>query len=484
MQLLQNSISLVILCLLSGCSTYRYHKTTERELSSLHTQSKTAVHQNLDWTIEQLITEQDAQKGLTADTAISATILVDPALRGYFEELGIAKADLVQAGFIQNPSISALFQCPRTPRCIDQVSYIDVTGTMNISDFWQIPFKKKVAKDALEIQTVALLQRIINLSVDAQIAYYTYLYEQKQRLVVDTILTSIHNLQENTQENYTAGYASDYDRYVIESTIAQWELKKLNQEQLVANALINLRNSVGLELIYTDIPLTTSWEEFLQPLPTATALFTYAEDNNPELQIAHLKVLQAQHQQSLDRSKIINDVSFGIEYTRDILGVNYIGPILNFDLPIFDQQQAQIERAQRAEKKAHREVANILANVSNDIINLCKKIEISQKRINVYMHHLLPATDQALDYANTYTHTMQMNLTVFLQTKIEMLQQEFNFNKEYLELIKNCAELQKRIGGTIPYSLPTNREEQQEFLALQEVHFREHESFHARQNEG
>lgn len=450
---------------------------------SLHDSSRKFLHQELDWSIEQLLKEEDLQNGLTVDKAVAASILVDPGIRASFEEIGISKADLVQAGFIQNPSISVLYQCPTLPKCLNEVAYIDITGMMNISDFWQIPFKKKVAGKELEIQTVNTLKKIIDLSSDALFAYYAYLYEQQQLVTVEKILTSIINLKNSTDNNYTAGYSSDYDRSVVDSFLGQWEVKKLDQEKLIHNALITLRNYIGLELITEGISLTTSWDAFLQTLPTAAALFTYAESNNPELQAAHLKVLKAQYQQSLERSRMINNVSFGLEYTRDIANVNYIGPIMDFDLPLFDQQQVQIERAQREEKKAHREVANLLANVSNEIINLCKNIEISQKSIAVYKKRVLPANQKALEFYDQHAHTIQMNLSILLTTKVEMLQQEYNLNKEYLNLIKNIAELQKKIGGVIPYGLPTTREEQKEFLELQEVHFREHGTFHEKQEE-
>lgn len=475
--------SCAVLILLTGCFPYQYRKTIEPELTSLQEKSRTFLHKDLDWTVEQLLDEKDLAPGLSSADAIKASILVDPALRALFEEIGISRADLAQAGYIQNPSISALFQFPRTPRCLGEVPYIDITGMMNISDFWQIPFKKKVAKDALEIQTVATLRRIIDISAEALVAYYSYLYEQQQLVEVEKILYSISNLQMITDEGYTEGYSSDYDRFVMESFIGQWEIKKLEQEKAIYTSLITLRNYIGLELIPTDIRLTSTWDEFLKPLPSATALFTYAEYNNPELQMAHLKVVQAQHQQSLERSRMINNVSFGLEYTQDVTDIKYIGPIIDFDIPMFDQQQAQIERARRAEKKAKREVANLLANFSNDIINLCKKIEISQKAIATYKKRVLPANQKALEFNAEHAHTIRMNLSVLLQTRVEMLQQEYNLNKEYLNLIKNIAELQQKIGGIIPYGLPTTREEQKTFFALQDTHFKEHGSFEEKQEE-
>src|SRR5439155_18304313 len=52
------------------------------------------------------------QKELTVDEAAQIALLNNHRLQATFEELGIAQADLVQAGLLKNPILSAEFRFP------------------------------------------------------------------------------------------------------------------------------------------------------------------------------------------------------------------------------------------------------------------------------------------------------------------------------------------------------------------------------------
>lgn len=443
---------LLALCLLSGC--YTFHHSVEPELENLHRRIPYCPQNSPMWGSEHEIPEYEVQQGLSLEDAICKSILVDNDLTTNLENIGIAQADLIQAGYIRNPSVATTFLFSRlSQQDPNNKPYIDVLTTFLISDFWQIPRKKKVAQKDLEIATTTILQQIITLSSNVKVNYFTYMYEMEQLKVINNIIDSIQSLQKHSQDAYEKGHASDYDRSFVDSTLAQWQLKRFDQEQAIYNSLINLRNNMNLEFIAKPIPLTTSWDILLKPIPDAAQLYAYAEKTNLDVQVAKLKVEQARAQQALNRARIVDNVSVGIEYTQQTNGVSYAGPVFGFDLPVFDQQQAQIEKFKRTEEKQIKSIQNLLSNLGADIFNLSEKIKMSQKKIHHYIKKVLPPGKQAFTYAQKHPDSLNINFSLFVTTHVDLSQQEYGLNAEYLNLAKAISELEKRLSGPIPYHL-------------------------------
>jgi outer membrane protein TolC len=77
--------------------------------------------------------------GITMNEAVKIALLNNRKLQAAFEEIGIAKADLVQAGLFTNPNLSAIFRFPFR----GSGTGIEAAGVLNIADLWQIPIRKK-----------------------------------------------------------------------------------------------------------------------------------------------------------------------------------------------------------------------------------------------------------------------------------------------------------------------------------------------------
>ena len=55
---------------------------------------------------------QALEGGLTRNEAVSVALLNNRMLQSAFEEIGIAKSDLIQAGLYSNPNLGAIFRFP------------------------------------------------------------------------------------------------------------------------------------------------------------------------------------------------------------------------------------------------------------------------------------------------------------------------------------------------------------------------------------
>ena len=80
-----------------------------------------------------------AQDGLTRDEAAQIAVLNNRSLQAELEELGLAAAELTQAGQLQNPTLEVFVAFPLHVAS----SGLGLIGWL--SDLWQVPRRKRVA---------------------------------------------------------------------------------------------------------------------------------------------------------------------------------------------------------------------------------------------------------------------------------------------------------------------------------------------------
>lgn len=441
-------VGLAVLAL-NGCRRY----SIDPELSIAHEFGKQRIDKNLPaLETKYILTEAHAELGITLATAIYSTILHDPELQMLFAKLGISKADLVQAGYPSNPTVSGAYETAKAPIC-PPTSQFDgfwaIRGTLNISDFWQIPYKKKVAQDDVAIATKAIFERMVTATSDVTVAYYNYLYAQSQYRTVEKVVALIKNMYVLTNEEHFRKEISDYDMLLVRSLLIDWQIRSLQEHEYLYNALLSMRSMLGLDLMQKDILLSDDVERYMTPLPDAEILFEEAKKEHPRLEILKLKILQTQHQQSLAKSKILNNFQFGFEYTVWPIAAPYAGPIASIDLPVFDYQQAQREKLYKQEEQLKHEYDLAVVILHQEMLMLHKRVAIAQEKIKYYREYLSHVQHDTLAYIHENAATVSKNFVSFLTSEIGFLEQECNLNKELYGLAQAVAALEKCLGRSI-----------------------------------
>ena len=165
-----------------GCTAVRTdpHVAEVGRLGAQRGQSDPAWHRTPD--DAQRATQQAlalAQDGLTRDDAARIAVLTNPALQAELHGLGLAAAELRQAGLPRNPTLDASVMFP--------IYAADTAAGLAgwLSDLWQLPRRKRVAAIAARqaeyraafAGTSALIHRIddrpaFDVYVDAALARY------------------------------------------------------------------------------------------------------------------------------------------------------------------------------------------------------------------------------------------------------------------------------------------------------------------------
>jgi len=180
----------------------------------------------------------------------------------------------------------------------------------------------------------------------------------------------------------------------------------------------------------------------VDPLKTTTAIPSLEQleyialTSHPGILIEQAKIARANKLISYEKSQIIDNVHLGISYEREFeKRVSGVGPLLSFDIPLFDTNYGNIERAKFLHKQAEKALAAqqqaIAKNVTSSYINYVSYI----KQIHHYEKTVIPPVINAIEFGKEFFDRMQMSMIIFLETQIDL----YKHKLELLELIYKTA---------------------------------------------
>jgi outer membrane protein, heavy metal efflux system len=432
----------LILLLISGCR----RPNVDREFAQLKQRAQEQTHSTIKWnkTDERLI--KDITVSISRKQAVSTALENNMELQAAFEDLGIAKADLVQAGFFSNPHIDTLFRLPDSKKTEAQ---IEVAGSMNIADFWLVPMRTALASSDLKIMSFALLRLIIETTTAVKMAYDTCLYQQELTLLTQNILHKVQELRERIAYRQQFGYESDLNRYYAIVMAGKWETRLIEQKAQLKIAYAHLRRLLSINVSSESIALTDSLTYEKLNMPSVSALEAIGQKNRTPLQISQLEIEKAHRELSLQKARIMNKVNFGFCYERDFEGSRGWGPTIGFDLPLFDQNLAQISRAKFLIHKAKKAYKAEKLRMLDEIYHSYEHAQALKQEIIIFKETMIPASEKGITYSNKFFNRMQLNMLILLEAQVALYEiQEMHLNKQY-QLALTFAQLERSIGKVL-----------------------------------
>lgn len=439
-------IACCALFLISGCARVKI----TREFSDLKKTAHERTGIDISWQrheknqkkIQDEIKQQLAT-GISRDKAIGLALKNNADLQAAFEDLGIVKADLVQAGLYTNPHVESVFRFSR------KKTNIETNSAIQLADLWQVPIRKKVAKDALEITTFSILRSIIDTKAQAKMAYNACLYAHALLDATKEIAAKVKELRDRIYYRQLFGYTSDYDKYFADIMVGQWKLNVVEHQMAVNKAYIHLKRTLGIAISSEPIYLTDQLSYEPIALAPLSVLEIFTLDNRPEIIIARMRIRQAEHALSLEKANIFDDVSFGVSFERDFDNTKGVGPLFDISIPLFDPNQAQIARARFIIQKTRKELTVEKEVAQEEVQHSYIQLQALEEKVAVYKQDIIPASKQAIMYAEKYFNAMQLNMVVLLETQITLYEKKKALIGVYYDIEQTIAKLERTVGRKI-----------------------------------
>src|SRR5687768_11607897 len=109
-------------------------------------------------------------QGLTEERAVQVALLNNPNLQATYEDLGVAQAEVVQAGLLRNPVFDGEVKFLEG----GEGTIIEIAVVQDFLDVFFIPLRKKVAANAFEAAKLRVTGAVLDLVGDVRSAFYTH----------------------------------------------------------------------------------------------------------------------------------------------------------------------------------------------------------------------------------------------------------------------------------------------------------------------
>jgi cobalt-zinc-cadmium efflux system outer membrane protein len=190
--------------------------------------------------------------------------------------------------------------------------------------------------------------------------------------------------------------------------------------------------------------------EELPEVPEVDSVLQYALDHRSDVQIARLKIRESERMLKLEKVRILKHLDLGVSYEREPEGSEVVGPGVEFQLPIFDQNRASVAKARYMLRKAEKELQALEGQIREDIINDLEKIKLYVSSARIYRDKTIPLNQKALEYAEQWVGMMQLNRLYLLEAQEKLLESQQDYLDMLMELRHSLLDLERHAGGGSP----------------------------------
>lgn len=370
------------------------------------------------------------EDGLSAEEAVRICLLNNPRIQAALFRIGVSRADFVQSGLLSNPSLSF---APRWPDG-GGLANLQLGMAQNIAELWQIPFRRRAARQDLERVILEVAREASLLGLQTRAAYYR---AQRADELSEIAAGNVHvteQLVKITIGRRDAGAGNETDVTMAKAQHADARLGDQNAALEVIEARAQLAELLGLGQSATDSALVDKpYAPSASEVPADTLIAT-AQEQRLDLRAARMAVEVAAARVAFEKSRFIRSLEIGVTAERNAqwdknrggglsasgtLDIDQdsnvtrnisvgreapepqksewvVGPTFSMEAPIFDQNQAQIARAEFMQRQALKLVEAINCDVVQQAHIASARLRTMVDNVRLVRDELVPLRERAL----------------------------------------------------------------------------------------
>lgn len=381
---------------------------------------------------------------LTADTAARLALARNAAFRTKLEEVGLAQADLAQAGIIENPLVHGNLRLAG-----GSGSDGHQLGVMvNLLDLFEMPLRRKVASQRLEQAKSRLGHEVLGLASDAKGAFYDYVAANQRLELKRSCVQSLAAAVVLAERQREAGNISQLDLSNESAARKEAEADLAHEEARTAA----MRERLAMLLAIQDKP---DWaaESVLPEMPAAdpssSQVETTAVAQRWDLQAARRDPQVLKDQVTVENARLFSPLSVGLDVEREYNGITKYGPEFELGVPLFDRRQAARARLRAQRRQSLASADALEAQVRYEARTVSADLAAARKAVTAYKE-ALPHRRQALDETLKNNNYMLLGVYHLLEAKRRELETSAAYVDALKDYWKTRAELERVAGGKLP----------------------------------
>lgn len=381
---------------------------------------------------------------LTSDTAVQIALLNNPTIQAAFEEVGIAHADVVQAGLLQNPLIFGMVRFPdQKHACID----VEVSIAQNILDLFLIPFRQKIAEAEFQQAQLKAANAILDLAFDVEETFYSFLAEKIQLENTLQLVAAAEASMLLARGQLQQGNINDLD---YQSRLNAFLETRIELSILQRN-LIRLREQMNQLLGLSTSDLCWNIDPNFPPLPIADdsveCLEQIALNQRLDLEAARWEIERFARMYGITQWWAYTNAIAGLSGERDADCIGVLGPTLAFELPLFNYGQADRQRLSAQFRQSLDRLIKMEIHVLAQVRSARDQLSTNRRLASTFMNEILPLQHNIVETSQSYYHSQALSVYKLLDAKRQELQMKNHYIRSLRDYWLSKVALKRALGG-------------------------------------
>ena len=383
---------------------------------------------------------------LDANQAVRLAFFYNPRIREEYARLGLGRAELEDARRIANPSFGYVRLSPRD----GDGRQITRSVSVGLADLLLLPARKRFAQNELERLQQSVAAALLELATDVETSWYEAVSAEQVAQMREVVAQAAEASSELAQRFFDAGNITRLQLEQERAAASQARIEAVRGRAEALRARTELAGLIGLST-------TADWTLQAQlPAPPTTALTTdalvpLALENRLDLAAARRAVSLREDALGVSRRwRWLGSVEVGYERESELDGEVLRGPSLSLELPIFNQGQGAVARAQAELMQARAELDALVINVENGARLSLEELTVARDIAERYRTELVPRREAIVARTQEQVNYMLVGIFELLLAK----QEEYDAYQEYLEAVRDYwtarAALRGAVGGRLP----------------------------------
>jgi cobalt-zinc-cadmium efflux system outer membrane protein len=322
--------------------------------------------------------------GLTQEEAVAIALWNSPSFQATLADLGIARADLAEAGLLRNPIFSLLF--PIGPK------QLEFTLSYPFDALVQRPARVAAARlnaraigERLVWNALSLVAQVRTAHAEATIA--------DRRLVLATENAALaRRLADISDSRLRAGDISDLEARAPRTDASRTDVVRRAAQHDRDLARLTLAALLGLDQTPDQLQPRVSAAYDAAPCAVEDGRLKEALASRPDVRAAELTIEAATARARWERSRVLALIGILDANGEGKEGFE-MGPGVTADIPLFNRNQGGVSRGTAEIERASRLYAAARAQVIHDVRSAGVRVNQAQQALDAWTSDIVPSLE-------------------------------------------------------------------------------------------
>lgn len=383
-------------------------------------------------------------KPLTAENAVKVALLNSAELQAGFEELGVARADLVSALRLPNPVAEASVRFRK-----NEAATLDFAVTEDLTQLIFLPLRNGVARAQLEAAKSAVAGRTLDLVLQVRAAFYAYLADRQVMEFRQTVLNALEASATAAKELHAAGNVTDVDLDNEQVLLDEAKVNFAGAQTALAASRERLSALLGLWGKRGEFQIDGRLNDPPADFPLAD-LESKAIERSLDLSIIKHRFEAAAKRANLATAEgWLPELKAGATAEREEKQWSY-GPLAEVQVPLFYQGQGEVDRA-RAEMRRQEQLLRARAvQIRAAARTTAARVAAARDRALYIKNVLLPARERIVNQTQLQFNAMSVSVFQLLLARRDQIEAARSYVEALREYWTARAEAEQLRSGRLP----------------------------------